>query len=384
MKRHSFIFTLTIIAFLSSCLTLPNIDKFFVASEEIGHRDLNVTFLGTSSFLIQTSKANVLIDGYFTRTRLNLFRGVEPDAERVSKVLCGLGIALKDLSFLSDETNRERCLANHTQLDVVIPMHGHFDHALDAPLIAALTGADLVGDNSTCQIYRATKDKFPVELSYWEDVSFSDVSVTAKDASYVGCIDGSITRGHATQELSYGDVTVTLFETPHSTNFFSRILEGDGQIEEIKFRTSIDSMKQGVSLSAHVKVYDRAFLIIPTAGQLNSRIETLGLNAEVVFLGVGGLSLQNEVEVDAILRNIIGDGKVDLVYPIHWDDFKKPLSLACPKLSAPIYESLQKIEQHLLGFSKPSQPLEVVFPPVARSFDPFQIRVEDMSFGTTC
>jgi L-ascorbate metabolism protein UlaG (beta-lactamase superfamily) len=89
-------------------------------------------WLGTAGYVIETATTTLLIDPYLTRAPLTTLATskLEPDEKairarvprRVDAVLCG---------------------------------HSHFDHLLDAPFIAGMTGAKLVGSPTTCAFGRA-------------------------------------------------------------------------------------------------------------------------------------------------------------------------------------------------------------------------------------
>ncbi|MBD0323354.1 MAG: MBL fold metallo-hydrolase, partial [Aldersonia sp.] len=108
------------------------LDRFDVPPAEDG---LAVTFLGVSSLLIDDGSSAILTDGYFSRptlARVGLGR-IAPDPARITSVLERTGIAT---------------------LDAVIPVHTHFDHALDSATVADRTGAPLVGGVSAAQVGR--------------------------------------------------------------------------------------------------------------------------------------------------------------------------------------------------------------------------------------
>ncbi len=87
---------------------------------------LRVNFLGTSSMLIRDDTTSLMIVGFVSRPPLRrvLLRKVSPDRGKVTGALRRLGVE---------------------RLDAVFCAHSHMDHALDAPLVAELTGAQLVG-----------------------------------------------------------------------------------------------------------------------------------------------------------------------------------------------------------------------------------------------
>src|SRR5262249_15631888 len=102
------------------------------------------TFLGVSTVLLDDGETALLTDGFFSRPSLLRVatRPLLPDTVRISEGLRRAGI---------------------TRLAAVLVAHSHYDHALDAPVVAQRTGALLVGSASTAQIaagYGLPADRF--------------------------------------------------------------------------------------------------------------------------------------------------------------------------------------------------------------------------------
>ncbi|MFN7156936.1 MAG: MBL fold metallo-hydrolase [Acidovorax sp.] len=100
---------------------------------------LKVTFLGVSTVLLDDGETALLTDGFFSRPgKLQTFLGkVEPDLQAIAQGLERAG--------LTGKTGR---------LAAVIPVHSHYDHAMDAPEVARRTGALLLGSPSTANVGR--------------------------------------------------------------------------------------------------------------------------------------------------------------------------------------------------------------------------------------
>jgi L-ascorbate metabolism protein UlaG (beta-lactamase superfamily) len=93
---------------------------------------LRIRWLGTAGHVLETKTTTLLIDPYLTRWpigRLVTSRLV-PDEAAIRAALPG-------------------------KVDGVLCGHSHFDHLLDAPLIARMTGAKLYGSPTTCAFARA-------------------------------------------------------------------------------------------------------------------------------------------------------------------------------------------------------------------------------------
>lgn len=92
---------------------------------------LRITWLGTAGHVVQTATTTILLDPYLTRPR---FR------------------ALARTRLIPDERAIRAWIPK--RVDAVLCGHSHFDHLLDAPRIAVLTGAKLAGSASTCNVAR--------------------------------------------------------------------------------------------------------------------------------------------------------------------------------------------------------------------------------------
>jgi L-ascorbate metabolism protein UlaG (beta-lactamase superfamily) len=105
-----------------------------LAGGELRHllpRGLELEWLGTSGFRLALEGTTLLIDPYVTRVPLRALLGRRP--------------ALPDPAAVA---------AHVPRADAVLIGHAHFDHVLDAPLIAQTTGAAVYGSRSTANLMR--------------------------------------------------------------------------------------------------------------------------------------------------------------------------------------------------------------------------------------
>lgn len=102
-----------------------------------GEGALAVTFMGVSTLLVQDGESGVMTDGFFSWPGL-LQVGLGKVAPSVERIDAALDRALGD--------------AGLDGLDAVIPVHTHYDHALDSAVVAERTGALLVGGESTANL----------------------------------------------------------------------------------------------------------------------------------------------------------------------------------------------------------------------------------------
>lgn len=114
----------------------PSRDHWPVAQVQSQARpgEVSLTFLGTSTVLVSDGTTHLLTDGYFSRVSIpQLFGMIEPNQQRIDS-------ALKQ--------------ANISELDAIPVLHSHFDHAMDSPMVAQRTGAQLLGSASTAMVGR--------------------------------------------------------------------------------------------------------------------------------------------------------------------------------------------------------------------------------------
>lgn len=90
-----------------------------------------ITWLGTAGFVIESPETTLLVDPFVTRQGpLGLVRPLVPDEAAIARYI-------------------------PAKVDAVLCGHSHYDHIADAPRIARLRGAKLVGSPSTCAWGRA-------------------------------------------------------------------------------------------------------------------------------------------------------------------------------------------------------------------------------------
>ena len=90
---------------------------------------LSVGLLGNTNVLVSNGQHSLLVDGFFTRSGLLAsLGGIAPDKNQLKAAVARYNI---------------------TGLEAIFVSHSHFDHGMDAPALAALTGAEVVGSTST-------------------------------------------------------------------------------------------------------------------------------------------------------------------------------------------------------------------------------------------
>jgi L-ascorbate metabolism protein UlaG (beta-lactamase superfamily) len=235
---------------------------------------LTVTWLGVTTLLIDDGTSALMTDGFFSRPGLSRVGvgKVSPSPARVDGCLARVGV---------------------TRLAAVVPVHTHFDHALDSALVADRTGAQLVGGESAANIGRGhgiTADRLVIADS------------------------GTPIRS--------GAFDITLMKSRHSPP--DRFPGTIDQPVVPPVRAAAYRCGEAWSAFIHHRSSGRRLLIQGSAGFVKGSL--IGRQAEVVYLGVGQLGVQPEsylVDYWTETVRAVGARRVVLV---HWDDFFRPLS----------------------------------------------------------
>jgi len=246
-------------------------DRFDVPAAGDG---LSVTFLGVSTLLVDDGSSAILTDGFFSRPPMLsvLARRLAPDLPRIDACLAKAGI---------------------DRLAAVIPVHGHFDHALDSAVVADRTGAVLVGGPSVANLGRGA-----------------------------GLAEDRILTPTPGTELVLGRWTLTLVASQHCPpdRYPGEITEA---VVPPARATAYRCGDAWSILLAHES--GRTALIQGSAGYLVGSLA--GHPAEVAYLGVGQLGIQSEAYIQTYWDEMVRRTGARRVVLTHWDDFFAPLPM---------------------------------------------------------
>jgi L-ascorbate metabolism protein UlaG (beta-lactamase superfamily) len=178
------------------------------------------------------------------------------------------------------------------RLEAVLPVHTHFDHAMDSAAVAERTGARVVGGTSAVQVGRGA-----------------------------GLPDDRLAAVTPGEPISLGAYDVTLIEGDHCPpDRFPGVIR-----EPVVPPVKVSAYKCGEAWSTlvHHRPSDRRMLIVGSAGFVPRALD--GRRAEVVYLGVGQLGLQPEQYLIDYWTETVRTVGARRVVLIHWDDFFRPL-----------------------------------------------------------
>jgi L-ascorbate metabolism protein UlaG (beta-lactamase superfamily) len=255
--------------------------------------EVRVTWLGVTTLLFDDGATRLLTDGFFSRPGaldLALDRDVAPDLAGIERALAEAGI---------------------DRVAAVIPVHSHYDHAMDAGEVAKRTGAVVVGSASTAQLARGAG--LPEER----------IVVPAEGAP-----------------LRFGAFRVTLHRSRHAP-----IVGGKppfpGTIDApLVPPAPVSAWREGASYSIAVAHPRGTALVQGSAGFLEGALDAV--DADVVLLGVGGLDRLGRDYAGRYWRETVTRTGARRVFPIHWDDLSLPYGdvRAFPRVVGDLEESL--------------------------------------------
>jgi L-ascorbate metabolism protein UlaG (beta-lactamase superfamily) len=283
-----------------------------------------VTFLGVASLLFDDGEHSVMTDGFFSRPSLRsvALGRVAPDDARIDAALTRTGL---------------RGAGTASRLHAVLPVHTHFDHAMDSAVVAQRTGAALVGGRSTSQLGPAAglgADRIRI-VTPDEPIEFGSFTVTP------------VRSAHCPPDRYPGEITAPVVPPVRAAAYRC----GEAWSLLVGHRSGRTALVQG------------------SAGYVPGALE--GHRAAVAYLGVGQLGVLDEEYIRTYWRETVeAVGARDVVL-IHWDDFFRPLDR--PLRALPYAGDDLDVTLRVLGGLADDQEVGLHFPTVWRREDPWAL-----------
>ena len=234
--------------------------------------EVSVTWLGTAGIYATDGTTSILIDPFVSRFGL-LHVGLHRDIQPLPDVI---------------EEWSKRLAPKNVSLTLV--SHSHFDHSMDAPVFAALTGSVLVGSKSTLNI-----------------------------GAGIGLPPEQMIEVQPGKPFRIGAFQVTFFESEHGKALFGKV-PYPGDIDGIlRPPAPASAYKLGKTYSILVRHPRGTFLHHASAGWIPGMFKDI--HADVVMLGIAGREDTRDY-IEHVVR-AVGAKRVVL---IHFDDFFVPLS----------------------------------------------------------
>lgn len=300
---------------------LTGLDALLLPAAAPQAGQLRVRFAGVSTLLFDDGETPWLADGFFSRPPVSALMGpISPDLQRVQAGLQKLGIS---------------------KLAAVVPLHSHYDHAMDSPQVAKQTSALLVGSPSTLNLGRGA-------------------GLPAAQLREVR--DGG--------SLQLGRFKLSFIASRHSPTWWS---DGNGHEDieaPLKPPALASAWREGQVWSLLVEHEGRSILVQGSAGFVPGALQ--GRRVDTVFLGVGTLGKKNAAYRDGYWREVVQATGARRIVPIHWDDFWLPLPAdgSLPQPIAYLIDDFGSTLADLQARARAEQ-REVRLAPLWQAFDPY-------------
>jgi L-ascorbate metabolism protein UlaG (beta-lactamase superfamily) len=231
---------------------------------------VTATWFGVTAVVLSDGDSSIFIDPFFTRPE-------------------GLLNLVLDREIAPDETLIRRGLeeAGIERLDAVLVSHSHFDHGMDAGVVAKLTGATLLGSESTANIGRGNglaEAQIRV-IQPGVAMQIGTFKVTFIESRHAGATGGAPT----------GDITQPLIPPARYFDY-----------------------KLGGAYSLLLEHRQGAVLHHGSAGFVPGALA--GRHADIALLGIAVVD-----DLDVYLREVVDAVGAKRIMPTHWDDFTRSL-----------------------------------------------------------
>ncbi|MBX9694921.1 MAG: MBL fold metallo-hydrolase [Cyanobacteria bacterium] len=257
---------------------MDNYSRYYLNSVEApGNDKVKITFLGTTSLLIDDGETQLLIDGFISRLSLG--------KAALSKVRT-------DVSAVDAALSRTKV----DRLKAILVSHSHYDHVFDVAYVAQKTGAKLLGSVSTLNVGRGG-----------------------------GLADQQMALFEPGKKVPFGKFSVTVIPSKHSPAL-KGINNDIGDVIEapLKQPARVKAYREGGSFDFLIEHEKHSILVKPSANFIDGSLDNF--RADVLFLSVGQLGRQNREFQNNYYDQTVGKVKPHLVIPVHWDNFFQPLS----------------------------------------------------------
>ncbi len=249
------------------------------AAETVPEGAVVVRYAGTSTLLFDDGETAFMLDGWFSRPPpFQVFFGkIEPDMEAISFGLDAMAV---------------------DKLAAVIPVHSHYDHAMDTPEVALRTDAVVYGSEATANISRGWG--LPEER----------IAILSDRAPF-----------------QLGAFTITPIESRHfqfsDPEMVETMLTQSEIPEPLVPPVSAFDYKVGKAYVFKIEHPKGSALVIGSAGFVPGQLE--GIEVDVLFAGVGGIGSQTADYREQFWAETVDTVAPDRLVLIHWDSLTSPI-----------------------------------------------------------
>jgi L-ascorbate metabolism protein UlaG (beta-lactamase superfamily) len=315
---------LLVLGIVTVCILLnrrPSLETYnaLVLPQAPAGAPVRVRYAGVATLVFDDGETAWMTDGFFSRPgwlRLALTK-IEPNRAAIDRGLGSLDV---------------------TNLAAVVPVHSHYDHAMDAPLAAMRTNALLIGSESTLNIGRGA-----------------------------GMPEDRMHKVNAGDIITLGKWKLTFIRSQHAPPD-SGSDPPTGTIDAMLVPPArYSAWAVGETWTIFVEHESGArMLVLGSAGFEPGSLN--GFHADTIFLGIALLSKQPaDYRAQWWDENVKRVG-ARRVIPIHWDDFGRPLEdplVALPYVADDIGAAMAEVSE----WSR-RDGIELRMPPQFTPFEP--------------
>jgi L-ascorbate metabolism protein UlaG (beta-lactamase superfamily) len=231
---------------------------------------VRIQWLGTAGFAIEHAGHTLLIDPYVTRASITrcLVAPLQPDRDAI-----------------------RRCVP---RADAIVVGHTHFDHVLDVPRIALMTGAHVYGSRSAAALCRA------------QGVAEARVECIEHDA------------GGAPVEREVGPFALRFIPSAHSPLLLGRVpFPGEiADCSDVPLRT--EEYRCGAVFGVEIRVAGRTLYHLGSAELIDANVRMK--NVDLLLMCVAGWTASHDFPER--VGHVLAPGAVLFS---HWDDFTRSI-----------------------------------------------------------
>tara|TARA_B110000444_G_scaffold258526_1_gene299688 strand:- start:5088 stop:6056 length:969 start_codon:yes stop_codon:yes gene_type:complete len=268
--------------------------SFFITADEINAQKNNETlifkYFGAAGWEISDSSITILIDPYLSRLKLGETSiKLNPNSAKPSTSSVDNRRSYKrtDL-FESDTTVINK---NINKADFILVHHSHFDHLSDIPYIAKMTGAKVIGTETTVSILKA-----------------------------YGIEDDNLYTVRGGEDYQFENFSLRVLPSIHSAlgekHYFNSEVYKEGDIQA---PLMIKQFIEGTSLMYFIRFKSHKVLTMGSMNFVERELE--GLKPDILLAGVN-MSRFNMYKYDERLLKVTNFPKT--IIPTHWDNFRVP------------------------------------------------------------
>ncbi len=262
---------------------------------------VTVTWLGVTTLLFDDGETQILIDGFFSRPS-------------IADILLGLPVN-NDAAQINYAMNEFRM----RRLAAIIPVHSHFDHAMDIGAIANRSSASILGSESTAQIARGA-----------------------------GVPEDQIAVVDTATSFEFGAFKVTLKPVGHAPIGWRGSVPLDGVIAApMTMPQPVSAWRMGGGFTVIIEHPQGTALVQGSAAFKEYELQDIA--ADAVFLGVAQLDSLGRDYAELYWQHTVTATGSHSVYPIHFDDFTKPFGEVV--LAPRIIDNFEKTAGWLVEFT---------------------------------